>query len=179
MPKYISLLRGVNVAGKNKIKMLELRELYESLGFTDVVSYIQSGNVIFSSPNDNKISLSESITSKVAAIFGIKVAVLIKTKKELQRIITNNPFVTNADQDISKLHVTLLFKKATDKAIHKLHTVPLKNDQFQALADAICLYCPNGYGRTKLTNTYLERVLDVPATTRNFKTIRTLHELCG
>lgn len=171
MVQYVSLLRGINVAGKNKINMQALRDLYESLGFTQVKSYIQSGNVMFVSSQRSKSLVSDLITDKITKTWGLKVEVLVKSKNELQRIIKNNPYQTLTRDDPSKLHISFLFDKVSEKLIDELTKIHSGQDTWSAADDLIYLHCPNGYGRTKLTNARLERVLGVLVTTRNFKTV--------
>lgn len=123
MPKYISLLRGINVGGKNKIRMSDLKALYENMGFLDIKTYIQSGNVIFSYPCKDKEALSENIQKEIIKKFGIQSIVLIKTKNEWQAVIKNNPYLNNSSIDISKLHVTFLLKKANQNAAKELKKI--------------------------------------------------------
>lgn len=92
MKKYISMLRGINVSGQKKIKMNELRTLYESLGFRPVKTYIQSGNVIFKSPASDTSELVSNIETKIKQTFGFSVSVIIRTASEFQHVINNNPF---------------------------------------------------------------------------------------
>lgn len=175
MYKYISLLRGINVGGNNKIKMLALRALYESMGFSNVSSYIQSGNVTFTSASCDKKRMTGTIAENITKKFGVEINVLIKSKAELRNIIEENPYTEIAHKNLSKLHITFLQNQASKSAMLQLNKILLDSDEFFAAKDVIYLYCPNGYGRTKLTNTHLERILGVSATTRNFKTIYTLY----
>ncbi len=175
MPKYIALLRGINVSGKNKIRMPDLKSLYESLGLVGVKTYIQSGNVIFEASNYNKASLSTVIENAIAKNFNIETAILIKAENEWATIIKNNPYAKNDNKDISKLHVTFLLGESSEEAINKLERVQSKEDTLKVINDVVYLYCPNGYGRTKLSNNFIERILQVPATTRNFKTVCALY----
>ena len=175
MCEYVSLLRSINVGGKNKIKMLELRALYESMGFSNVSNYIQSGNVTFTSVSRDKKRMAGTIADSISKKFGFDINVLIKSKHALNNIIKENPYSEIAHKDCSKLHITFLLNQASKSAILQLKKIPLDSDEFFVAKDVIYLYCPNGYGRTKLTNTHLERILGVSATTRNFKTIYTLY----
>ena len=104
---YVALLRGINVGGKNKIAMAELKSLFASLGFEDVVTYIQSGNVVFRSASDDADALSVKIEREIAALSGIKPAVLLRTPKELATIAERNPYLSR-DADLSKLHIVFL-----------------------------------------------------------------------
>lgn len=178
MTTYIALLRGINVSGKNSIKMADLKELLQLQGYTDVLTYIQSGNIIFKS---NKIKVKELETQISTAInkkYGYHVNVLIITKEELQTIFNSNPFLKNEAHEIAKLHVTLLNTEPDLTQLQKIETlVKSSDDEFIIMGKCVFLHCPNGYGKTKLNNSLFERKLKSPATTRNWKTITKLIEL--
>ncbi|MEM9243828.1 MAG: DUF1697 domain-containing protein, partial [Pseudomonadota bacterium] len=106
MSEYISLIRGINIGGRNQIKMGELKEVCAKIGFTDIKTYIQSGNLIFTETERNKLSIATTIEKAIFKHFGIKTVVLIKSKKQFDTIIKNNPY---ADIDQSKLYITFLF----------------------------------------------------------------------
>jgi uncharacterized protein (DUF1697 family) len=165
------MLRGINVSGKNRIKMEELRELYESLGFENVQTYVQSGNLIFESTETDAAKISTKIEKKIERVFGFDVPVFVRTKSEFQRLIKNTPF---AGKDTTKLHVTFLSEAPTNLPIDELNAAKAKNEEFSISGKEIYLYCPNGYGITKLSNNFFERRLNVSATTRNWKTVSTL-----
>ena len=179
MLTYIALLRGINVSGRNKIKMTELKQLFLDLGYHDVSTYIQSGNVIFKSNIKEPILIEDTIISAISRHFGYEIKVLILTKDELTTIFNANPFlVKNPTMDISKLHVTILNKKPDLAEIPPIDIlVATNNDEFQLVENTIYLYCPNGYGNTKLNNNLFEKKLMATATTRNWKTISKLVEL--
>jgi uncharacterized protein (DUF1697 family) len=173
---YISLLRGVNVGGQKRIKMIELIALYESLGFTNIKTYLQSGNVIFSSAKDNK-RLSNLLEEKIKQVFGFPVAVLLRTPTELQHIITHNPFLKENAIDTNQLYVTFLSGAPTEAALSKTKEIQDELDEFIITSKEIYLYCPNGYGRTKFSNDFFERKLGIATTTRNWQTVESLFEL--
>ena len=174
MHTYISLLRGINVSGHNKISMQELKKLYESLGFQNVRTYIQSGNVLFESSSANALALASMIEQKIKTFFGFNVHVFIKTPSELQAIIKNNPFTK---EDVTKLHVTFLSDRFASPLKDELDCVKDKTEKCLISENRVYLFCPNGYGKTKLTNTFFERKYKLSATTRNWKTVTTLLEL--
>ena len=176
MAFYIAILRGINISGKNKIKMADLRESLENLGFTNVKTYIQSGNIIFEALKAPVKKLSEMIQKKIVSNFGFSVLVIVKTPLEINETITNNPFLKQKNYDPSKFHVTFLSKLPRKIDLEKLSEVK-SEDQVYCYGKDIYLYCPNGYGRTKLTNNFLEKLLAVSATTRNWKTVNNLYAL--
>lgn len=177
MKTYVTLLRGINVSGQKKIKMADLKSLYEVLGFEEVVTYIQSGNVIFRSEVNNKKELNSSIVSAIEKNYGFIVPVLVLDVEELMEVFLNNPFILGGVDDVSRLHVTLLDEIPEGQLVDSLNSLKSGEDEFKIIENRIYINCPNGYGRTKFTNTLFERKLKVRATTRNWKTITKLVEM--
>lgn len=178
MTVYISILRGINVGGHNKVRMEDLKALYESLGFSDVTTYIQSGNVIFKTDQDQSVTLiAQNIEKAIEDKYHFFVPVILRSVSEMQSIIALNPFLKEPEIDREKLHVTFLSEKpvsAADKAIQKYDFPP---DRFQIIGKEVYLYCPGGYGNTKLSNTFFENKLLVRSTTRNWNTVIKLRDL--
>ena len=164
---YVALLRAVNV-GTTWIKMAELCELLSSLGFQNVQTYIQSGNVILSS-KDSSAKCGEAIAFLLEDRLNIPICGVLKNAKELATIVADNPGI-----DQTKLHITFLTEKPAKSALTRLGAIKAGEDQFHASGSVIYLHCPNGYGRTKLSNAAIERALGVRATTRNWKTVSEL-----
>ena len=179
MPVYIALLRGINVSGHKIVKMERLRAACAALGFTEVKTYVQSGNVIFASPDRSLVALAKRIERKILEEFGFSVPVFLTTVKELEGVIHRNPFSQKPGIDPTKLHVTFLSGDPPPTALGILSPLAAGPEQLKVLGREIHLYCPNGYGNTKLSNTNIEKKLSVGATTRNWKTINTLLELGG
>lgn len=190
MKTYISILRGINVSGQKKILMADLKKLYESLGFINVQTYIQSGNIIFdyqnkkNNNNNNEITLAEiqqnislQIADKIAEQYDFQVPVIIRNVEEMESCIKNNPFVGKY-ADLDKFHVSFLSQIPTESNIDKLNDKAKEgyfgDDEYLILGKEVYLYCPNGYGITKLSNNFLENKLKVIATTRNWKTVNEL-----
>jgi len=171
MKKYIVLLRGINVGGHKKIKMTDLRAMFETMGCLNVQTYIQSGNVILEQKALSNSELEGQIKTQIKEIFNYDVPVLVLTTDELQHIFDTNPFLTEIQEDITKLHVTLLSQIPDNEHINAIKDIQYKADEFQIIDKNIFLFCPDGYGRTKFTNNFFENKLKVQATTRNWKTI--------
>lgn len=174
MATYISFLRGINVGGHKLIKMDALRNMFESLKFKDVKTYVQSGNVVFSFNKTDLKELEGSITRQIEKDFGHIVPVIVLTKEKLQKIIEQNPFSKDPEKDSSFLHLTFLAdipKEYNQEIFEKMKQV---GEEIQFNENAIYLYCPNGYGKTKLNNNFIESNLKVKATTRNWKTTNEL-----
>ncbi|MEM5774548.1 MAG: DUF1697 domain-containing protein [Anaerolineaceae bacterium] len=177
MSVYISLLRGINVGGSAKIAMADLRALYEDLGFHDVTTYVQSGNVVFSADEVDLPALARGIEQKMQAVWGFLVPVLMRTVDDFSRILTGNPFLSRPEVDPSKLHVTFLTAPAEESRLGGVASPNVDGDEFAICGQEIFVYCPNGYGRTRLNNNFFEKKLALPATTRNWNTVRELHRL--
>lgn len=179
MLTYIALLRGINVSGHHKIKMTELQQLFMELGFKNVTTYIQSGNVVFRTNLEEPNKIEQQIINGIKHTFGYLVQVIVITKKSLETINASNPFLNEPNIDIKKLHVTLLSNKPNENDIVPLKTLSKNGDSFINVDKTIYLYCPNGYGKTLLNNNLFERKLKISATTRNWNTISKLVELCN
>lgn len=178
MTTYISILRGINVSGHKLIKMEALRKMYSDLGFSDVRSYIQSGNIIFSYKNSETDSLEKKISKKINDTFGFDVPVLVKEISEFKKILNNNPFLKyKKTEDISKLHVTFLSAEPLKENTEKIKDGDYGPDEFAVAGDIIYLFIPDKYGNTKLSNTFFEKKLNVSATTRNWKTVNELAKM--
>ena len=177
MPVYVSMLRGINVSGHKQIKMSRLQELFEALGFGQVKTYIQSGNVVFRARQNSPQDVSRKIEEKILSDFGFSVPVISKTPAELGKTLQDNPFLKKRGVDLSKLHVTFLSQAPAETGLKKLEALKAGPDQWQCRVREIYLYCPDGYGRTKLSNNALEKVLMVTATTRNWRTVNQLYQM--
>lgn len=177
MNTFISMLRGINVSGQKKIRMQELRALYRSLGLDNVRSYVQSGNVIFDTPESDPAKLAGAIQNQIQQTFGYAVPVFIRTPADFQRIIAGNPFLNGRNEDPAKLYVTFLYQLPSPEKLNTLAAPNQSSDEFVIGEQEIFLYCPTGYGRTKLSNQFFEKKLQVPATTRNWKSVNALHTL--
>ncbi len=171
---YISLLRGINVSSKNNIRMADLQSIYQSLNFSNIRTYLQSGNVIFSTPEQDKTSLAESIQSRIKQEFGFTIDILIREHEDLRRIIDRNPFRTKRHEDPAHLHVTFLSHSLSNGLVNEHPSGTDKKDEFVSGESEIYVFCPEGYGRTKFSNTYFEKLFQQPATTRNWNTIKYL-----
>ncbi|GBD89341.1 hypothetical protein BMS3Abin04_00045 [bacterium BMS3Abin04] len=179
MKKYISLLRGINVSGQKRILMKDLKSLYVSIGLYDVSTYIQSGNVLFNSTENNISEISASIVKAIKRKYGFDVKVIVKTQSELGKIIKQNPFLKINDIDIGKLYVTFMEYKPAKEFIDRLTPNKETNDVYKIIGTEIYLYCPGGYGKTIFSNTYIEKKLDLKTTTGNWKTINKLLQIAS
>lgn len=177
MPTYIALLRGVNVSG-NMIKMDRLREIWSKFGFKNIRTYIQSGNVIFDAVNSPS-NWSQAIETKLAGESRLPVIMILRTAAELKKAIAANPFLKRNGIDRSKLHVTFLDEAVSKDALKKIASLSTGPDELLVSGREAYLHCPDGYGRTKLHNAALEKLLSAKATTRNWNTVNKLYEIAS
>lgn len=176
--KYISILRGINVSGQKKIVMKDLKVLYHDLGYENVLTYIQSGNVIFDSKEKKISELKKKIESAIEKKYKFNVPVEIRTKSDMSKIIKNCPFGTvNLLEDGTKVLLTFLSSIPSKNNIIEIQKYVKMPERLVVISKEAYLHCPNGYGRSKLSNNFLEKKLGVYATTRNWKSVLKLYEL--
>lgn len=177
MPTYVALLRGINVGGRTKVGMADLRRLFADVGHDDVQTYLQSGNVVFRSSHQ-AAQVAETIERRIAEDLGVTTTILLRTAANLAKVVTANPFL-DQESDPTKLHVTFLAEAPDSERAAGLDPASGAPDALVLTGREVYLHCPNGYGRTKLNNAFLERRLGVAATTRNWKTVTALRDLAG
>ena len=177
MPVHVAMIRGINVSGHKPVKMERLRASFESLGFSDVKTYVQSGNVVFKTAKASEASLVGKIAEKILDDFGHSVSILIRTPAELGEVLKGNPILKQAGIDMARLYVTFLSQPAPKAAEEMLRPLAAKSDRFSVSGREIFLYCPAGYGETKFSNNAVEKKLSVQATTRNWRTVNALFEM--
>lgn len=161
--------------------MDQLRKLFGELGFIDVRTYLQSGNVVFASTETNTDEIAQRISDAIKQTLGLNVRVLVFPAGYLKQVVHGNPFLNEPDKNPAFMHVTFLeSERNADAAI--IHARAAEGEDFHISGKTVYLYCPFGYGRTKLTNTLFESKLKTTATTRNWKTVTELvkmsHEFC-
>ncbi|MFA5418137.1 MAG: DUF1697 domain-containing protein [Bacteroidales bacterium] len=178
MGRYISILRGINVGGNRKILMADLKKVYEKLGLSNIITFIQSGNVIFDFPEKVENAVFEQkIQQAIKEAFDFDVPVIIRSKTELQNIIENNPFKTNDGEDMPGIFVTFLKLWPTPTQLEKIAQHHFPPDDFIILGNNVYLSCSGNYSKSKLTNQFFEKNLKSAATTRNWNTICKLNVL--
>lgn len=177
MENYIAVLRGINVSGKNKLKMKDLVEALNGQGLDNVKTYIQSGNLVFSHKQKHPGFFVELIHDTILESFGYDVPVIVFDQSYLGSIISSNPFLKFPETDITKLHVTF-FATEPDESAHKaMQAADFAPDKIIRGDKAYYGYCPNGYGKTKFNNNFFEMKSGLRATTRNWKTCNKLLEM--
>src|SRR3989440_3615360 len=177
MTRYVSLFRGINVGGHQTVPMNELKELHEALGLKDVVTYIQSGNVVFSSDDADLAQLPRQIEDGFAKKFGFQVKVMVRTSAELQDIIDNNPFQNQTMKEPKLMVVLFLATRPESTAMEDLQKTYVGPEELCLIGQELFVYYPNGIGRSKLSLTLIEKKLKTIGTGRNWNTILQLQKL--
>jgi uncharacterized protein (DUF1697 family) len=173
VPSYVALLRAVNVGGRNRVAMPGLRAVFESLGHEAVSTYVQSGNVVFRSSSRSAPSIRAGLEQAIEDEFGLDVVVILRTRAEVGVVVDRNPF-RRARIPEQQLHVAFLVDRPSRRAVETLDPRRSPPDEFAVVDRHVYLRYPNGMGRTKLTNDYLERRLGTSATVRNWRTVTEL-----
>jgi len=155
--------------------MADLKALCQNLGWANVVTYIQSGNLIFDSTKKNS-ELEKQLEVAIFEKYGFEVPVIVRNANELQTSIGRNSFF-DKDADIMQLHLTFLKETPTDENVEKIKTYNYEPDKFEIEERDVFIYCTGKYHQSKLTNNFFEKKLKVGATTRNWKTVLKLQEL--
>ena len=176
MTIYLALLRAINLGAVNKVPMKELRSMFEDLGYEDVRTHLQSGNVVFEGKSSSSKKLVAEIEGAISKTFDLEVPVIVRTRRELERIAGGNPFPTGGAKATS-LHVMFLTEPASAKAIKTLDPDRSPPDEFEVKGGEIYLRFPKGSGRSKLTIDYFEKKLGTKATARNWNTVMKVLEL--
>jgi len=176
MPRYVALLRSVNVAGHGRIAMDELRASFDALGYTDVATYIQTGNVLFTTGSKSQAGISAAIEQRLDEDFGDSPAVLLRSVADFRRVSSSSPYA-RAGADPGRHHVTFLATSPSKAALDALRLPPSGRDELVVDGKEIYVHTPDGYANTKYTGTFLERRLGVVSTTRNWNTVTKLGDL--
>lgn len=179
MPTYVVLLRAVNVAGHGKLTMADFRQTLSGLGFERVETYIQSGNAVVDAKG-SATKVAKDVAAALAKRMGAPVGVVVRTHEQLDRVVRENPFATEAS-DGSKVHVAFLAGPADANARVSLDRIatqnPKRRDRFHLAEEHLYLHLPDGAGETKFTGKTLDKALQVTGTGRNWNTVLRLHEM--
>lgn len=177
MITYIAFLRGINVGGHKKIKMADLRLLLEGLGYKEVLTYIQSGNVIFNSLEEERDKLENQISEVIKNQYGFEVPVLVKTRTEINNILDINPYNDADDLASNKIYFVLLKKVPKIEDIEATSAIIFENEKFIITPECVFIRYDLGAGKAKCGINFFESKLKVAATSRNYRTMTKLLEL--
>jgi len=177
MKTYIALLRGINVSGHKIIKMETLRKVLEELHFTNISTYIQSGNILFQSDIEDTGKLEHQIAGIITKHFGFDVPVTIVTPDDLKKIVKENPYANQKFEDPAQPYVSFLSEIPQPDKLALLKAVDFKGDNFVNIDRALYINYVNFAGNSKLSNAIIESKLKLRSTARNWKTVLKLIEL--
>jgi len=177
MTTHIALLRAINVAGRNRVSMAELRDLLAELGFANVQSLLQSGNLVFDGRAGTPARLESLLEQAAKDRLQLETAFFVRTAKEWAEIVAGNPFPDEAKLDPAHL-VVLLLKGAPDRGhLTALEQAIVGREVIRAGGRQLYIVYPDGIGRSKLTNALIEQKLGTQGTARNWNTVLKLASL--
>lgn len=172
MALYLALFRGINVSGKNIIKMESLRKQMEHTGYTNVQTYIQSGNVVFEAKQTSKAEISAAIESLIKKEYGYDIIVFVLDMADMNKVAVNSPYATREEleEGSKKLYVTFLSQVPQKENIQKLYDAPIGDDLIELKDDILYFKLASKASDSKLSNNLIESKLKLKATTRNWNT---------
>ena len=173
---YIALLRGINVGGK-MLKLADLKEAVAALGFEDVRTYLQSGNMVFKAAKASNADLADRIASAIQSHKAMDVKIMVRNIHEWDRVIADNPYA-QAEEKPKTVHAFILDDQPGKDRIAILRAKEAGSEEWMIAGDALYLHTPDGFGKSVLGN-LVERVLKVPTTARNWNTVKALKELAA
>jgi uncharacterized protein (DUF1697 family) len=190
MASHVALLRGINVGGRNKVPMAELREVVTSLGHTGVSTYIQSGNVLFSTPDSDDARLASALESAISDRFGIWSSVVVRSRDELARILDGNPYPDEPNPKF--VHVVFMNSEPPAEVLDRIKAAESEaaakgsRDTVTAAGETLFLHTPDGFGTSELAQAVFkiitppakQRQRALAATARNWATATKLLSLC-
>ena len=172
---WVALLRGINVGGRNKVPMAGLRSVLEESGCSDVATYIQSGNVVFTKKASDRGRLARRLERAIEDAFGVSPVVVLRTFDEIGRVVRAHPF----GEDTSKTYVAFLAKEPSREDVRSLEQLDVAPDRLEVVGSDVYVQYPNGLQGARLSAAQLERRLRAPATVRNWRTVTRLAEMAG
>jgi uncharacterized protein (DUF1697 family) len=178
MPTHVALLRGVNIGPRNRVAMPALRALVESLGHTEVATYIQSGNVVFAAADDDEQALASELERAIEARLGVPTRVVVLSRRQLARVVRGNPFAH--EQDAKAVHAVFLSEAPSPELRGAVSAAQRRakekgtRDEAQIVGRTLFLHTPDGYGRSELAATLMRKSSEAAGTARNWATVNKL-----
>jgi uncharacterized protein (DUF1697 family) len=179
MPGYALFLRGINVGGRNKVAMAELRALIEAQGFEEAATLLQSGNAVFTGGARSAAALESQFEEAIARQLGVECACLVRTAAEWARLVAANPFPAEAKQDAAHLLVVMLKQAPAASAVSALRGAIRGRERVACAGRQLYAVYPDGIGNSKLTLPSIEKHLGTHGTGRNWNTVLKVAELLG
>lgn len=169
--RWVALLRAVNLGPRNKVPMVELRWLFEKAGAEDVRTWIQSGNVVFAQEKPDAAAFEAAIEQEL----GVKTLVVLRSARQIGKLAGSHPF----GSDTSSSHVAFFVDKPRAAALREVAELDIGDNRFELIGSDVALYYPTGVQGATLTTARLEKILGIPGTARNWRTVEKLAELAG
>ena len=179
MKTYIALIRGINVGGNKKIKMADLRQHCTSMGWSDVATYIQSGNLVFRHQEAEPKSIACELMGKIEEAFGFKAWVTVYSLTYWNQAIAAFPFADIEDLNPSRTLLVFYEEKLTDDQQAVMQSIDLKNDRYVIIEKVAYLYCTDGISNSPLADATLQKKIKVENTSRNWRTVLKLQEMAN
>lgn len=179
MATYIALLRGINLGGRNRVAMADLRELFEVLGHRDVRTYIQSGNVVFTSGRVDADGIASELTQRIDEELGVSATTVVLSEEELVTAATANPYVEEAEYDPTKVHVAFMSSRPEDPTVLTSGMDAHAPEELSLGDRVLYLHLPDGIGRSQLVADLQRRPTETELTIRNWRTVTKLLEMTG
>jgi uncharacterized protein (DUF1697 family) len=174
MTTHLALLRGINVSGHNMMKMEALKTMLENIGFTNVRTYLQSGNVFVDTEEESASKIGFMIKQEIFKVFGHEVPTIVITKEDLELCFKNSPYLKEKDIDTKKLYVAFVSTALKSENINDLKISQFKPDEASIDGNRIFIKYDIGVGKTRLEGKYIEKKLNVIVTMRNWNTVTNL-----
>jgi uncharacterized protein (DUF1697 family) len=171
MASHIALLRGINVGGRNKVAMADLRELATTLGLSDVTTVLQSGNLVFSAAEKTSAAIEKLLEQETAKRLGVAADYIVRSAAELAKVVAANPFPQQAKDDPSHLVVMFLKSAATAKDVQAVEAAIKGRETVSGAGKHLYFFYPDGIGDSKLTGALSESKLGGRGTARNWNTV--------
>ena len=171
MDTWIALVRGINVGGRKKLAMADLRDLLTGMGFSDVQSLLQSGNLFFRCATHSAADLEQLLTEKAAKDLKIDTDFLVRSGKQWTKIVAKNPYPEDAERDPSQVAVMCLKQKPSRASVAHLEKAILGREKICAIGAELNIVYPDGIGTSKLTHGLIEKTLGTRGTARNWNTV--------
>jgi uncharacterized protein (DUF1697 family) len=177
MTTYIALLRGINVGGHKNVAMADLRDLFVELGFGDVRTLLQSGNVVFRTKSRPTAKLEQLLEYEAERRLGLTTKFIVRTAEEWKNLIERNPLVAEAERDPARMIVMFLKAVPGSENIEALQAAIRGREVVRSAGQQLYIVYPDGMGRSRLTGSVIEKKLGTMATGRNWNTVMKLESV--